>query len=149
MALERTYAMLKPGVLPRRIVGEIISRIERKGFSIVGLKIMRIPRELAERHYAEHKDKPFFGELVEYITSGPVVAMVLEGESAVKMLRLLCGATRPEDALPGTIRGDYAMHTNFNIIHASDSPEAAAREIGLFFRPEELVEWSDGNEDWI
>ncbi len=149
MALERTYAMLKPGVLPRRIVGEIISRIERKGFSIVGLKIMRIPRELAERHYAEHKDKPFFGELVEYITSGPVVAMVLEGEGAVKMLRLLCGATRPEDALPGTIRGDYAMHTNFNIIHASDSPEAAAREIGLFFRPEELVEWSDGNKDWI
>jgi len=149
MALERTYAMLKPGVLPRRIVGEIISRIERKGFSIVGLKIMRIPRELAERHYAEHKDKPFFGELVEYITSGPVVAMVLEGEGAVKMLRLLCGATRPEDALPGTIRGDYAMHTNFNIIHASDSPEAAAREIGLFFRPEELVEWADGNKDWI
>jgi len=149
MALERTYAMLKPGVLPRRIVGEIISRIERKGFSIVGLKIMRIPRELAERHYAEHKDKPFFGELVDYITSGPVVAMALEGEGAVKRLRLLCGATRPEDALPGTIRGDYAMHTNFNIIHASDSPEAAAREIGLFFRPEELVEWSDGNKDWI
>jgi len=149
MALERTYAMLKPGVLPRRIVGEIISRIERKGFSIVGLKIMRIPRELAERHYAEHKDKPFFGELVEYITSGPVVAMVLEGEGAVRKLRLLCGATRPEDALPGTIRGDYAMHTNFNIIHASDSPEAAAREIGLFFRPEELVEWADGNKDWI
>jgi nucleoside-diphosphate kinase len=149
MALERTYAMLKPGVLPRRIVGEIISRIERKGFSIVGLKIMRIPRELAERHYAEHKDKPFFGELVDYITSGPVVAMVLEGEGAVRKLRLLCGATRPEDALPGTIRGDYAMHTNFNIIHASDSPEAAAREIGLFFRPEELVEWADGNKDWI
>jgi nucleoside-diphosphate kinase len=130
-------------------VGEIISRIERKGFSIVGLKIMRIPRELAERHYAEHKDKPFFGELVDYITSGPVVAMVLEGEGAVRKLRLLCGATRPEDALPGTIRGDYAMHTNFNIIHASDSPEAAAREIGLFFRPEELVEWADGNKDWI
>jgi nucleoside-diphosphate kinase len=149
MALERTYAMLKPGVLPRRIVGEIISRIERKGFSIVGLKIMRIPRELAERHYAEHKDKPFFGELVDYITSGPVVAMVLEGEGAVRKLRLLCGATRPEEALPGTIRGDYAMHTNFNIIHASDSPEAAAREIGLFFRPEELVEWADGNKDWI
>jgi nucleoside-diphosphate kinase len=149
MALERTYAMLKPGVLSRRIAGEIISRIERKGFTIVGLKIMRISRDLAERHYAEHKNKPFFGELVDYITSGPVVAMVLEGEGAVKMLRLMCGATRAEEALPGTIRGDYAMHTNINIIHASDSPEAAAREIGLFFRPEELIDWSDGNKDWI
>jgi nucleoside-diphosphate kinase len=149
MALERTYAMLKPGVLSRRIAGEIISRIERKGFDIIGFKIMRIPRELAEKHYAEHKDKPFFGELVDYITSGPVIAMVLEGEQAVKMLRLMCGSTKPEEALPGTIRGDYAMHTNINIIHASDSPEAATREIGLFFKPEELVCWSDGNKDWI
>jgi nucleoside-diphosphate kinase len=149
MALERTYAMLKPGVLSRRIAGEIVSRIERKGFDIIGLKIMRIPRGLAEKHYAEHKNKPFFGELVDYITSGPVVAMVLEGDQAVKMLRLMCGATRPEEALPGTIRGDYAMHTNFNIIHASDSPEAAAREIGLFFKPEELIDWPDGNKDWI
>lgn len=149
MALERTYAMLKPGVLSRRIAGEIISRIERKGFSIVGLKIMRISRDLAERHYAEHRDKAFFGELVDYITSGPVVAMVLEADGAVKMLRLMCGATRAEEALPGTIRGDYAMHTNINIIHASDSPEAAVREIGLFFRPEELSDWPDGNRDWI
>jgi nucleoside-diphosphate kinase len=149
MALERTFVMLKPGVLSRRIVGEIISRLERKGLVIVGLKIMRVSRELAEQHYAEHKAKPFFDELVAYITSGPVVAMVIEGDNSVKIVRLLCGATRPEEALPGTIRGDYAIHTNFNVIHASDSLDAAAREMRLFFRPEELVDWSDKNRDWI
>lgn len=149
MAIERTYAMLKPGVLSRRIAGEIISRLERKGFDLVGLKIMRISRELAEAHYAEHREKPFFGELVDYITSGPVVAMVLEGDQAIKILRLMAGSTKPLEAASGTIRGDYAMHTNVNIIHASDSPEAAAREISLFFRPEELIDWQDGNRGWI
>lgn len=149
MAIERTFAMLKPGVLSRRIAGEIISRIERKGFDIVGLKIMRITRELAEKHYAEHKGKSFFEDLVEYITSGPVIAMVLEGDQAIKILRIMCGPTKPEEASPGTIRGDYAMHTNINIIHASDSPEAASREISLFFKPEELIDWSDGNQHWI
>jgi len=138
MAVEQTFAMLKPGVLSRRIAGEIVLRIERKGFDIVGLKLMQISRELAERHYAEHKDKPFFEELVSYITSGPVIAMVLQAEDAIRILRLLCGSTKPAEALPGTIRGDYAMHTNINIIHASDSPEAAAREIGLFFRRKSL-----------
>ncbi|HBE46026.1 MAG TPA: nucleoside-diphosphate kinase [Spirochaetaceae bacterium] len=147
--MERTFAMLKPGVLSRRIAGEIISRIERKGFDIIGLKIMRITRELAEKHYAEHIGKPFFNELVAYITSSPVVAMVLEGDQAIKILRMMCGSTKPEEANPGTIRGDYAMHTNINIIHASDSPEAAAREISLFFKPEELMDWSDGNQHWI
>jgi len=149
MAIERTFAMLKPGVLSRRIAGEIISRIERKGFDIVGLKIMRITRELAEKHYAEHTGKPFFNELVEYIISGPVIAMVLEGDQAIKILRMMCGPTKPEEASAGTIRGDYAMHTNINIIHASDSPEAAVREISLFFKPEELMDWSDGNQHWI
>jgi nucleoside-diphosphate kinase len=149
MAIERTFAMLKPGVLSRRIAGEIISRIERKGFDIIGLKIMRITRELAEKHYAGHIGKPFFNELVAYITSSPVVAMVLEGDQAIKILRMMCGSTKPEEANPGTIRGDYAMHTNINIIHASDSPEAAAREISLFFKPEELMDWSDGNQRWI
>lgn len=149
MAIERTFAMLKPGVLSRRIAGEIISRIERKGFDIIGLKIMRITRELAEKHYAEHIGKPFFNELVAYITSSPVVAMVLEGDQAIKILRMMCGPTKPEEANPGTIRGDYAMHTNINIIHASDSPEAAVREISLFFKPEELMDWSDGNQHWI
>jgi nucleoside-diphosphate kinase len=149
MALERTFAMLKPGVLSRRAAGEIIDRIERKGFDIVGMKLMRIPRPLAEEHYAEHRDKPFFGELVDYITSGPVVALALAGEDAVALLRRLCGSTKPLEAQPGTIRGDYAMHTSLNIIHASDSPESAAREIGLFFKPDEILDWKDGNDDWI
>lgn len=149
MAIERTFTMLKPGILSRRIMGEIISRIERKGFDIKAAKLVRIHRSLAETHYAEHTGKPFFAELVEYITSGPVFAMVLEGDSAISLLRKLCGSTKAEDAAPGTIRGDYAMHTGLNIIHASDSPESAEREIGLFFRPEEIIDWQDGNDDWI
>ena len=149
MAKERTFTMLKPGVLSRRIVGELISRLERKGFAIVGAKLMRISRPLAEKHYAEHADKPFFGELVDYISSGPVIAMVLEGDGAIARLRSLCGSTRAEDAAPGTIRGDYAMHTGLNVIHASDSPASAEREIGLFFRPDEIVGWKDGNDPWI
>lgn len=149
MAIERTFMMLKPGVLPRRIVGEIITRIERKGFEIVGIKIMCIPRPLAEEHYLEHRGKPFFQELVDYICSGPVIGMVLESDGAIALLRNLCGATRAHEAAPGSIRGDYAAHTNFNIIHASDSPESAVREIALFFKPEELIDWKDGNNDWI
>lgn len=149
MAIERTFTMLKPGILSRRIAGEIISRIERKGLDIVGMKLMSIPRALAEEHYSEHKAKAFFGELVDYICSGPVVAMVLEGDNAIALLRKLCGSTKPEEAAPGTIRGDFAMHTNLNIIHASDSPESARREINLFFRPEELIGWKDGNNGWI
>jgi nucleoside-diphosphate kinase len=149
MAVERTFTMLKPGVLARRVAGEIITRIERKGFVIRAVKTLRIDRALAEAHYAEHKGKDFFGRLVAYITSGPVLAMVLEGDGAIAMLRKLCGSTKAEEAAPGTIRGDYGMHTNLNIIHASDSPESAAREIGLFFKPEEILEWEDGSHDWI
>jgi nucleoside-diphosphate kinase len=149
MALERTFTMLKPGVLSRRLAGEIISRLERKGFDIVGMKLMMIPVPLAEKHYAEHRDKPFFGDLVSYITSGPVIAMILEGDGAIKMLRTVCGSTKADEASPGTIRGDYAMHTGLNVLHASDSPEAAKREIALFFKPEELIDWKDGNDGWI
>ncbi|MGB4585669.1 MAG: nucleoside-diphosphate kinase [Rectinemataceae bacterium] len=149
MAIERTFMMLKPGVLPRRIVGEIITRIERKGFEIVGMKLMCVHRPLAEAHYLEHREKPFFQELVDYICSGPVIGMVLEGDGAISLLRNLCGATRAGEAAPGSIRGDYAVHTNFNIIHASDSQGSAAREIDLFFKPEELIGWKDGNNDWI
>lgn len=149
MAVERTFTMLKPGVLSRRIAGEILTRFERKGFDIVAAKLIRISPALAEEHYSEHRGKPFFGELVAYITSGPVFAMVLEGDGAVLMLRKLCGSTKAEEAAPGTIRGDYAMHTGLNIIHASDSVESAAREIGLFFRPEEIIDWKDGNDGWI
>lgn len=149
MAVERTFTMLKPGVLARRIAGEIIARIEKKGLTIRALKTLRMDRALAESHYAEHEGKSFFGELVAYITSGPVIAMVVEGDGAISMLRKLCGSTKAEDAIPGTIRGDFALHTGLNIIHASDSPESAAREIGLFFEPGEILEWQDGNHGWI
>ncbi len=149
MALERTFSMLKPGVVQRRLVGEILARIERKGLRIVALKMMNIDRALAETHYAEHREKAFFDELVDFIISGPVVAMVVEGDGAIGVLRKLCGATKAEEALPGTIRGDYAEHTGLNIIHASDSVDSALREIGLFFQLAEIFEWEDGNDSWI
>lgn len=148
MAYEKTYVMLKPGVLQRRIVGEILERIERKGLSIIGLKMMEIPPALAEQHYAEHNGKPFFRDLISYITSGPVVAIVVAGEDAISRVRLLAGATKVEDAQPGTIRGDYAAVTTKNIIHASDSTESAEREIGLFFETSQIVEWDDPNGTW-
>jgi len=146
MAIQRTFAMLKPGVLQRRIVGEVLARIERKGLNLVGLKVMTIPATLAANHYAEHKGKSFYDELHSYITSGPVVAMVIEGDDAIQMVRILCGKTNVNDALPGTIRGDYALHTGLNIIHASDSAESAEREINLFFQPGEIISWTDGNK---
>jgi nucleoside-diphosphate kinase len=149
MASERTFSMLKPGVVQRRLVGEILARIERKGLRIIALKMMNITRVLAETHYAEHRNKPFFGELVDFIISGPVAAMVVEADGAISILRKICGATKADEALPGTIRGDFAEHTNLNIIHASDSVESARREIALFFKPEEIFEWKDGNDDWI
>jgi nucleoside-diphosphate kinase len=149
MAIQKTFTMLKPGVLQRRLVGEIMSRIERKGISIVGLKLMTIPKQLAETHYGEHKEKPFFQDLVGYITSAPVVAMVLQGEEVISRVRLLCGATKVDQAQPGTIRGDYATQTQLNIIHASDSPESAEREIDLFFSEDEIFTYEDGNAKWF
>lgn len=148
MSVERTFSMLKPGVLQRRIVGEVLSRIERKGLKIIALKLMKISRELAETHYAEHKGKPFYDKLVEYTISGPVVAFVLEGTDAVVKLRRLCGPTDVLESAPGTIRGDFCFTTRLNIVHASDSPASAAREIPLFFSEDELVSWSDGNDGW-
>lgn len=139
----RCFSMLKPGVLNRRLVGEVISRLEKKGLKLIGLKMMNIDTELAKKHYAEHSEKPFFGELVSYITSGPVVAMVWQGDDCVTLVRKLCGSTKPSEALPGTIRGDFCMHTQFNVIHASDSDESAEREISLFFKPEEIIDWED------
>jgi nucleoside-diphosphate kinase len=141
--------MLKPGVVQRRLAGEIIARIERKGLKIIALKMMNIPRSLAETHYAEHREKGFFGELVAFISSGPVVAMVVEGDNAIAQVRRLCGATKAEESQPGTIRGDYAMHTGLNIIHASDSGQSAAREIGLFFGESDICAWAEGNDAWI
>lgn len=140
MALERTYAMVKPDGVKRALVGEVVSRLEAKGFRIVSMKLMQIPRDLAERHYGEHQGKPFFEGLVSFITSGPVVAMVVEGENAIAEWRKMMGATNPKDAAPGTIRGDFALTIDENVAHGSDAPETAEREIGIFFRPEELLE---------
>jgi nucleoside-diphosphate kinase len=141
--MTRCFTMLKPGVVNRRLVGEVIERLEKKGFKLVGLKMMQVSNELACSHYAEHKEKPFFGELVDYITSGPVVAMVWQADDCVALMRKMCGATKPSEAMPGTIRGDYCTHTSHNIIHASDSDESAAREIALWFKEDELIDWDD------
>ncbi len=149
MSLERTFVMLKPGVLQRRLVGEVVGRFERKGLNLIALKLMTIDRTLAERHYQEHVEKPFFASLVEYITSGPVVAMVWEGENAIATVRALAGATNPQNAAPGTIRGDLALVTQNNVVHASDSPESSAREMSLFFDDSEVLPFVDGNAEWL
>jgi nucleoside-diphosphate kinase len=137
--VERTFIMVKPNGFARGLVGEVVARFERRGLELRAMKLMRIPRELAERHYAEHREKPFFGELVDFITSGPVVAMVWEGNEAITVARTMMGATDPVKAAPGTIRGDFATVMAENVVHGSDGPESAAREIGLFFTEEELV----------
>lgn len=145
----RCFAMLKPGVLNRRLVGEVISRLEKKGLKLVGLKLMNISPELASKHYAEHRGKPFYDPLVDYITSGPVVAMVWQGDDCVTLVRKMTGSTSPAEAQPGTIRGDFCTHTQYNIIHASDSDESAKREIDLFFKPEEIIDWEDQASVWF
>jgi len=143
--MTRCYTMLKPGVVNRRLVGEIISRLEKKGLKLIGLKMMNITPEMAKEHYAEHAEKPFFGELVDYITSGPVVAMVWAGDDCVTLVRKLVGATKPAEAAPGTIRGDFCIHTSLNVIHASDSDASAEREIKIFFKDEEIIDWEDAS----
>ena len=135
--------MLKPGVLNRRLVGEVISRLEKKGLKLVGLKMIHINPDLASNLYLEHKEKSFYDALVSYITSGPVVAMVWQGDDCISVIRKLVGATNPLEAQPGTIRGDFCLHTQHNIIHASDSPESAEREIKLFFDESEIFDWED------
>jgi len=132
--MERTLILVKPDAFARGLTGEIIARFERKGLRIVALRAMTVSAELAERHYAEHAERPFFGELVEFITSGPIVAMVLEGVDAVKAARQVIGATNPLEAATGSIRGDLALETACNLVHGSDSPESAARESALFFK---------------
>ena len=149
MAMERTYLMVKPDGVQRGLVGEIMSRFEKKGLKLVAAKLMVIPKETAEKHYAEHKDKKFFPSLISYITTGPVFEMVWEGENAVQVCRNIMGKTNPQESAPGTIRGDYCMVTGVNIIHGSDSPESAAREIGIFFRPEDLVDYKRDSDKWI
>ena len=131
--MEETLVLVKGDGVRRRLVGEIISRIEAKGMDLLDMKLMDVPRELAEEHYAEHREKPFFEELVEFITASPVVAMRVRGEGAIKVMRMLMGVTNPAEAAPGTIRGDLALSMPDNLVHGSDSPESAARELKLFF----------------
>lgn len=147
--MEKTFVMIKPGGVQRKYVGEIISRFEKKGVKIVGLKLMRMSRELAEKHYTEHKGKEFFNDLIDTITAGPVVAMVMEGQNIVEIVRKMAGATKPIDALPGTIRGDYVLDVGQNVIHTSDSLESAAREIRIFFNENELLSYSLATEEWV
>ena len=139
MAVERTLILIKPDAVQRRLAGEILARIEARGFTVAAGKLLTVDRELGETHYAEHEAKPFYGELVEFITSGPTWALVVEGEGAIATMRKTIGATNPADAEPGTIRGDYATSMPNNLIHGSDSPESAQREISLWFADDELV----------
>ncbi len=131
--MDRTLILVKPDAFARSLTGEIIARFERKGLHIVALAHLTVTRELAEQHYAEHAERPFFGELVDFITSAPLVALVLEGEDAIRAARQVIGATNPLEAAPGSIRGDFAISVGQNMVHGSDSPESAAREIALFF----------------
>ena len=147
--MERTFIAIKPDGVQRGLVGQIISRFETKGFTLVGLKIMTVTKELAEKHYDVHKDKPFFRSLIEFITSGPVVAMVWEGEGVVASARKIIGATNPLTAEPGTIRGDYGISVGRNLIHGSDAIETAKNEISLWFKEEELVSWEPTLTSWI
>ncbi|WP_010095911.1 nucleoside-diphosphate kinase [Ornithinibacillus scapharcae] len=137
--MEKTFLMVKPDGVQRNLVGEIVNRFEKKGFKLVGAKLMQISDDLASEHYGEHKERPFFGELVDFITSGPVFAMVWEGENVIKTAREMMGKTNPAEAAPGTIRGDFGVTVGKNVIHGSDSPESAVREIDLFFNQDELV----------
>lgn len=137
--MERTFVMVKPDGVERRLVGEIIRRFENRGLRLVGLKLLQPDRALAEKHYAVHREKPFFQDLVDFITGGPVVAMVWEGNQAILLVRNMMGALKPENAQPGTIRGDYTTDIQTNLVHGSDAPETAQSEIALWFKPEELL----------
>ena len=139
--IQKSFVMMKPDAVQRRLMGKILSRFEEKGLQIVAVKLMQIDEELAKTHYGEHAEKPFFPSLVEYITSSPSLAMVIEGEEAITTIRKLVGATNPLEADLGTIRGDFGMDTGRNIIHASDSPASAEREIGLFFNEDEICDY--------
>ncbi|RSL33464.1 nucleoside-diphosphate kinase [Salibacterium salarium] len=147
--MEKSFIMVKPDGVQRNLVGEIVQRFEKKGFTLAAGKLMTIPRELAEEHYGEHKDKPFFENLVSFITSGPVFAMIWEGEDVIKTARKMMGATNPAEAEPGTIRGDYAVQVSMNVIHGSDSSESAQREINLFFNEKEQVDYQKTMTDWV
>jgi nucleoside-diphosphate kinase len=138
MALERTLVLVKPDAMRRQLAGEIVGRLERRGLQLRSAQLLTVDRSLAEQHYAEHTEKPFFGELIEFITSGPTLALVVEGEGAITTVRTTMGATNPADAAPGTIRGDLSLSMPDNLVHGSDSPDSAAREIALWFSGDDL-----------
>lgn len=148
MAVEKTFVMVKPDGVQRGLIGEVVSRLERKGLKLVAARLMQVSTELAQAHYAEHKERPFFGELVSFITSSPVFAMVWEGENAITIARQLMGKTNPAEAAPGTIRGDLGLTIGMNVVHGSDSPESAAREIQLWFG-DELVSYEKTMDVWL
>ncbi len=147
--MERTLIIFKPDAVQRGLCGEILSRFERKGLQIAGMKFMQISQQLAETHYAPHKGKPFYEGLVRFMTSSPVVVLALEGNGAIEICRKLMGATFGFKAEPGTIRGDYGVSSAFNLIHGSDSPESADRELKLFFKPDELLNWKPAMQAWV
>ncbi len=147
--LQRTLLLVKPDGVQRLLVGRVLTRFEERGLKLVGLKLVRVDRALAEQHYAVHREKPFFKGLVDFITSGPLVAAVLEGPNAINIVRAMNGATRPHEAAPGSIRGDFAVETSQNLVHASDSPETAAAEIALWFKAEELLAYEREVDRWV
>ena len=146
---ERTLVLIKPDGVQRLLTGRILARNEDRGLKLVGLKLIPVSRDLAERHYAVHREKPFFGGLVDFITSAPLVAAVLEGPNAIAVVRAMNGATRPHEAAPGSIRGDFALETAQNLVHASDSPENAATEIALWFEAAELLDYGREVDRWV
>ena len=146
---ERTLVLIKPDGVQRLLTGRILARYEDRGLKLVGLKLILVSRDLAERHYAVHREKPFFGGLVDFITSGPLVALVLEGPNAIVVVRAMNGATRPHEAAPGSIRGDFALETAQNLVHASDSAETAASEVALWFAPDELLAYERDVDRWV
>jgi nucleoside-diphosphate kinase len=148
--LERTLVLLKPDAVQRGLIGEIVSRLERKGLRIVGLKLRRFERPLIEQHYSVHRERPFYPKLVQFMTSGPVVAIALEGKDAIEVVRKLIGKTNSRQAEPGTIRGDLGMSFSNNLVHGSDGPEAAQKELALFFAgPGELCDWTPATLEWV
>jgi len=149
MDAERTLVLIKPDALQRGLAGEILSRLERRGLKVAALRLMRMDEALARRHYAEHEGKPFLEGLVRFITSGPLIAAVFEGPNAVEQVRRMMGATDPQQAEPGTIRGDYGLYIQHNLIHGSDSPESARREIALFFDESDILSWERDTDRWV
>ena len=147
--LQRTLLLVKPDGVQRQLVGRVLARFEERGLKIVGLKLVHVDRALAEQHYAVHREKPFFKGLVDFITSGPLVAAALEGPNAIAIVRSMNGATRPHEAAPGSIRGDFAVETAQNLVHASDGPETAAEELALWFKPGELLDYSRDIDRWV